>query len=455
MNLFGTDGIRGVANADLSWETAFRLGRAVGLYLSPGRDLCVGKDTRASGDMLEAALIAGITSTGRHVTRFGRVTTPGLSYLVRRLSFGGGIMISASHNPFEYNGLKVFGPDGRKIPDETEIFFSRLILEKSDDGPFPTGSGIGRVADGFSLSDHYVEFLANIPRQRFSGLKVLLDTANGSTSDIAPRVWRQVCKEVSVINDTPDGCNINKECGSTHPEKLRRLVKEGGFDVGFAYDGDGDRCIAVDEKGQILDGDHIMAILAIWMKDAGTLKGDTVVGTVMANIGLELCLKEHGIKFVRTPVGDRYVLEEMDRGGYSLGGEQSGHVIFRDILPAGDGIITSLILADVLTSSGSRLSELRSIVPKVPQVMVNVRVSQPRAIMERERMLQAIETAQNQIGTGGRVLVRASGTEPVIRVMVESFDHAKVTRCIQYLEEVIREEEGSCVRARLTESSSG
>jgi len=441
MNLFGTDGIRGIANADLSCEVAYRLGRAIGVYLSPGKEVCVGKDTRISSDMLESSILAGITSTGRNVIRIGLITTSGLSFLIRGQSLGGGVMISASHNPFEYNGLKVFGPDGRKISDETETLFSRFILERALEGPFPTGSKIGRIIPGEGLVDRYVNFLTSIPKNDFSELKILIDTANGSSSDIAAKVWGRVCKNVKVINCVPDGCNINRDCGSTHPSGLLTKVTEGNYDVGFAYDGDGDRCIAVDEKGQLLDGDYIMAILALKMSKDQQLKKNTVVGTVMANMGLEMCLKEHGINLIRTPVGDRYVLEKMDEEGYSLGGEQSGHIIFRDLLPAGDGILTSLMLTDVLVSSSLKLSDLRAVMTVVPQTMVNVAVRNPKVIMRREKVLNAIEKAKKKIGLNGRILVRASGTEPVIRIMVESNDRSVVTSCIEYLEEVIKRED--------------
>jgi phosphoglucosamine mutase len=358
MNLFGTDGIRGVANAELTCEIAFRLGRAMGTYLSPGMDLCVGKDTRVSGDMLEAAIVAGATSTGRNILRLGVITTPGLSFLVKDLGLGGGVMISASHNPAEYNGLKVFGPDGKKIPDETECRFSEFILAQGDAGALPIGPSVGRVLPGEALVIRYAHFLEKAPQERLSGLRVALDTANGATSSIAPGVWRNLGASVTVINDTPDGLNINRECGSTHLDSLVELVRSRKpadstrFDVGFAYDGDGDRCLVVDENGDVLDGDHIMAILALDMANRGVLSGNTVVGTVMSNYGLEECLRQRDIVLERTPVGDRYVLEKMEERGFKLGGEQSGHIIVRDVLWAGDGILTSLLLADAVVRVG-------------------------------------------------------------------------------------------------------
>ena len=445
MNLFGTDGIRGIANADLSWRKAFKLGRIMGLELSSGNGLCVGKDTRASGDMLEASLIAGMTSAGRNVVRLGIVTTPGLSYLVREMGFGGGVMISASHNPAEYNGLKVFGPDGKKVPDELEERFSEFIEGPDDAGVFPTGKDIGRVLPAESAVGRYLQFLGRAPGRDLSGLKVVLDTANGSASIIAPTVWKGLAETVEVINDSPDGTNINDRCGSTHPQALIRRMKELAaagtpFDVGFAYDGDGDRCIAVDEAGELRDGDHLMALLALDMAKKGQLSKGTVVGTVMSNYGLELGLRKHGLSLERTPVGDRYVLERMEEHGYKLGGEQSGHIIIRDRLWTGDGILTSLLVASVMAETGKRLSELASVVVRVPQRLVNVRAADPKRLIGRAPVEAAIRRAQADLGDTGRVVVRASGTEPLVRIMVECVDSGKMESCIEYLEEVIRRE---------------
>ena len=445
MNLFGTDGIRGIANAGLSWRKAFKLGRVMGMELSPGKDLCVGKDTRASGDMLEASIIAGITSAGRNVVRLGVVTTPGLSYLVKELQLGGGVMISASHNPAEYNGLKVFGPGGKKVPDQTEIRFSEFIEGPDDGNLFPTGRNIGRVVPGEAAVERYIDFLCRTPRNDLSGLRVVLDTANGSTSRIAPAVWGRLAGTVEVMNNSPDGTNINEKCGSTHPYALAERMKQiraGGtaFDAGFSYDGDGDRCIAVDETGAIQDGDHLMAVLALDMSGRGQLAGNVVVGTVMSNYGLEVGLRRHGLTLERTRVGDRYVLEKMEECGYKLGGEQSGHIIIRDRLWTGDGILTSLLVADVMAATGKKLSELASVVASVPQRLVNVRTADPQRLIGREPVLKAIKRAQADLGERGRVLVRASGTEPVVRIMVECLDSDVLESCIQYLEGVVRRE---------------
>jgi phosphoglucosamine mutase len=440
MNLFGTDGIRGVANEDLTCETAFKLGQVVGLRLSPGKQVCVGKDTRISGDMLEASLVAGIASTGKDVIRLGVVTTPGLSFIVSRFNLGGGVMISASHNPFEYNGLKVFGPDGRKISDDTELEFSQMILGRSDNRHLPTGAGIGRVLDGTGMVDAYVEFLARFIEPGMSGLRIVIDAANGSASYLAPRAWSPLSANVKVTNCKPDGININNECGSTHPACLTEEVVRGGYHAGFAYDGDGDRCIAVDEKGSVLNGDHIMAIMASDMAESSRLTGKTVVGTIMANFGLESYLSSCGIRLLRTPVGDRFVLEEMERGGYTLGGEQSGHIIFGDILPAGDGMLTSLCLARVLARSGRKLSELASVVKQTPQVLVNVESQCPELVVKLPQVQQAVMKVSKDLEGVGRVVVRPSGTEPLVRIMVESQDAGLVDRCIDYLKAVITEQ---------------
>lgn len=439
MNLFGTDGIRGIAGEDLSCEVAYSLGRALSETLPSGGEIGLGKDTRVSGDMLEAALIAGITSAGRNVVRFGVITTPGLSYLIRSLKLCGGVMVSASHNPYEYNGLKVFGPDGKKIPDEMEILISKMILDRISQGGMPgKNRNVGRIRQGEHLVEKYVEFLLNLPTQSFRGLKVLVDTANGSTSFFWKRVWGGLGARVESINSDPDGYNINLECGATHPESLSRRMKEGGFDAGFAFDGDGDRLIASDEKGDVLDGDHIMAQMAVDMKAKGILPKDTVVGTVMANLGLEIFLNQNGINLIRTPVGDRYVLEKMEEEGLNLGGEQSGHIIFRTVLPAGDGLVTSILLTDAIMCSGKRLSEVYGLIKKFPQVMRNIKASNPREVIRNPLVEDTVGKVKEFLGSQGRVVVRASGTEPLVRVMVESDDHEKVATCIEWLEEVVK-----------------
>jgi len=344
--------------------------------------------------MLEAALVAGLTSSGRNAVRLGIVTTPGLSYIVKHAGLGGGVMISASHNPFEYNGLKVFGPDGTKVPDETEEMFSAFISENPDGGAYPTGRAIGRVLPGEGLVDDYVNFLVRVPGRVLAGMRVAVDAANGSTSNIAGRVWEGVGAKVQVICDSPDGYNINDHCGSTHIDSLKMFVKHSHVDAGFAYDGDGDRCIATDEYGEEMNGDHMMAVLADSMASRGALKGNVVVGTVMSNFGLEAFLGERGIGLVRTQVGDRFVLEVMRKGGYSLGGEQSGHIILRDILETGDGILTSLMVAAVAAETGSAMSSLRSMVQDLPQTLVNVKTANAKTVVAKEAVIRAVEKAQ-------------------------------------------------------------
>ena len=440
MNLFGTDGIRGIFEEDLTCDVAYRLGQAVASEMPSEKRICVGKDTRISGTMLERSLIEGMISVGKDVVRLGVITTPGLSFIVNRFGLGAGVMISASHNSFEYNGLKVFGGDGRKIPEEVELLFSERILNKSSGRGGLSSKGRGRVIDGDFLVQDYVEFLASLPKPDMSHFRVLLDAANGSATPFVSKVWETTGAHVRFIHCEPNGVNINKGCGSTDTARLAEEVVRGRYQAGFAYDGDGDRCIAVDETGSLLNGDHIMAIMASDMVQRRRLAKNTVVGTVMANYGLEQYLSSHGIAFVRTPVGDRFVLEEMDRGGYTLGGEQSGHIIFGELLPAGDGMLTSLLFSGVVTKLGSSLSKLASVVKQSPQVLVNVRSRCPGKIVDLPIVQQAIMRAGQELDGFGRVLVRASGTEPVIRIMVESDNKALVHECVTFLKSIITRE---------------
>lgn len=439
--MFGTDGIRGVANDDLTPEMAFKLGLALGLYLVPGGKVGVAKDTRASGDMLEAAVVAGLCASGCRAVTFGVLTTPGLAYLIRETHLDGGVMISASHNPGEFNGLKVFGPTGRKIDDCLEEEISAFILSDGKRARRPTGNGVGRVIRAEGEVSRYVEFLSGIPRVSFSGLKVMVDCANGATGRMARQVWENLGAQVKTLNSGGDGEMINFRCGSTHPETLAERVKDEGFDVGFAHDGDGDRCIAVNSLGGVEDGDRIIGVMAKDMKERGHLKGNTVVGTVMSNLGLELYLTSLGIRFVRTAVGDRYVLDEMDRGGYSLGGEQSGHIIFRDISPAGDGIMTSLLLTEVLVRTGRKLEDLTAGIPSIPQVLLNVPVKDKTQAMASSTLKREMDEARAQLGGTGRVFVRPSGTEPVVRVMVEAPERETAQKWARRIAEVIRSAE--------------
>jgi len=447
--LFGTDGVRGIANQELTVGLACALARAATHYLRTERGamsrprILVGRDTRASGDMLEAAVVAGVCASGGDAIRVGVMTTPGVAYLVRRLGADGGIMISASHNPAEYNGIKVFSGAGYKLPDRVEEEIEDLVLggrSIDDILPRPSGAEIGRASELPDGRDMYVEFLKGLAPSGLKGFKVVLDCANGSAHRIAPEVFELLGAEVTVINAVPDGLNINVECGSTHPSALRRAVLDTGSQMGFAYDGDADRCIAVDERGDVVDGDQILAICGIDMLKRGTLRGNTVVATVMSNFGLEMALRPYGGRVKRTSVGDRYVLEEMVASGHNLGGEQSGHVIFLDNATTGDGILTSVMVASIISREGISLSEAASVMARFPQVMVNVRVPQRVEVERSPAVAKAIREAERALYGCGRVVVRPSGTEPLVRVMVEAEEVQKAREFAEMIGEVVRRE---------------
>ncbi|MDI3328191.1 MAG: phosphoglucosamine mutase [Alicyclobacillaceae bacterium] len=455
--LFGTDGVRGVANADLTPELAYRLGRAAAHVLarraerdagaageSGGVKIAVGRDTRASGDLLESALIAGILSVGVSVLRLGVVPTPGVAYLTRSLSCAAGAMISASHNPVDDNGIKFFGPDGFKLLDEVEDEIQKWMEEEYWLRiPRPAGVRVGRVIEGQDRVARYVQYLTGTVRARFDGLKVVMDCAEGAAYRVAPEVFRSLGAEVVVLHDRPTGDNINVGCGSTHPEVIQEAVLRHGGEVGLSFDGDADRLIAVDEKGEVLDGDHVLAICARRLKQCEELDGNTVVATVMSNAGLEKSLREVGVSLVRTAVGDRYVMEEMVRNGYVLGGEQSGHVIFLRHNTTGDGILTALQLVDTMVASARPLSALRSVMTRYPQKLVNVRVADKTKLDGSGPVREAVRRAEERLGKEGRVLVRPSGTEPLVRVMVEGPDENVVEACAAELAAVIREALGA------------
>ncbi|HEY8393876.1 MAG TPA: phosphoglucosamine mutase [Thermaerobacter sp.] len=433
--LFGTDGVRGVANDDLSPELALRLGRAAAAVLAQaagGRPrVLMGRDTRASGDLLEAALAAGLMSAGADVVPLGVITTPGVAFLTAQLGATAGAVISASHNPPEYNGIKFFSAEGRKLPDALEEEIESLIAAEPSAGagaglPAPVGGAVGRRQPEAAAAERYIEHLRSVVRSDLRGLRVVVDCAHGAAYRLAPEVWRRLGVRLTVLNDRPDGTNINVDCGSTSPEKLAEAVVREGADLGVAYDGDGDRVIAVDERGRVVDGDAILAVLARDLLARDALPHRTVVATVMSNLGLERALAAAGARLVRTKVGDRYVFEAMEAGGYVLGGEQSGHIILRQYAQTGDGILTGLVLADVMVRSGKPLSELASVVQPVPQVLVNVRVARKDGWEQEPAIRTAIRRAEERLGDAGRVLVRASGTEPLIRVMVEGDDEALV-----------------------------
>lgn len=444
--IFGTDGVRGIANRELSPELVFRLGRAVASFLKGKGErprLVVGRDTRISGGMLEAALASGVASTGVDVVSLGVITTPGVAYLVRRLGAAGGAMISASHNPFMYNGIKFFSPHGFKFPDEVEDGIEALLAETVGSLPRPIGPELGRIEVDETGADLYMEALAATSPEGLAGLKVVVDAAHGAACRLAPLVFSRLGAEVKMLNVEPDGLNINQGCGSLHPDSLRRAVREEAAAAGLAFDGDADRMIAVDEKGDLVDGDHIMAIAGLYLSRRRRLPGRAVVGTVMSNMGLERVLAREGISLIRTRVGDRYVLEEMLRGNHNLGGEQSGHIIFRDHSTTGDGLLTGIQLLKIMREEGRPLSELAGVVVKYPQVLVNVAVGDTAGFkgrLEAAPVAAAVRRAEKELGEDGRILIRPSGTEPLVRVMVEGEDEDRINRVAEDLADLIRRE---------------
>lgn len=442
---FGTDGVRGVANRELTPELAYRIGRCGGVVLAGRSDrpkVVIGMDTRISGAMLESALIAGLLSIGADVVRLGVVSTPAVAYLTRQLGADAGVMISASHNPVDDNGIKFFGGDGFKLLDETEAEIERLMDAETDALPRPTGGDIGTVATDESAKQHYIDYLKTTVGNRFDGLKIVLDCAHGAAYELAPAIFRELGAEVIEYGTDPTGLNINDGVGSTHPELLAKKVVEHGANLGLAFDGDADRLIAIDENGEETDGDYVLCICGDAMKRAGKLKNDTVVTTVMANIGFFQAAKKLGLQTVQTAVGDRYVMEEMVRGGFNLGGEQSGHVIFLDYNTTGDGILTGIQLVDTIIESGKTLGELKLSMRKFPQTLVNVRVTDKSLYPGNQAIQAAVAAAEAALGENGRILVRPSGTEALIRVMAEGPEIEEIERHVETIAAVIRAELG-------------
>jgi phosphoglucosamine mutase len=423
--LFGTDGIRGLANGDLTPELALSVAVAAARVLveSDGshRPLAiVGRDPRASGEMLEAAVVAGLTSAGANVVRVGVLPTPAVAFLVAQTNADLGVMLSASHNPMPDNGIKLFAAGGLKLPDELETRIEKAIEDGHGLVGRPTGAGIGRVHDLLDGAEHYIKHLVGSVPNRLDGIKVVVDCANGAASEVGPTAYEEAGAEVIAIHAEPDGLNINDNCGSTHLEKVQEAVVREGADLGLAHDGDADRCLAVTASGDVVDGDQIMAILALAMRDAGTLTDTTLVATVMSNLGLRIAMKQSGIKLLETKVGDRYVLEALNAGDLALGGEQSGHVVMPAFATTGDGVLTGLHLMAQLASSGKSLADLASVVHKLPQVLINVKVGDREAGAAAPTVQAAVALAENELGETGRVLLRPSGTEPLVRVMVEA-----------------------------------
>ena len=419
---FGTDGFRGEANVQLTVNHAFQVGRYVGWYY--GRDhkakIVIGKDTRRSSYMFEYALVAGITASGADAYLLHVTTTPSVSYVVRTEDFDCGIMISASHNPFHDNGIKLLNGNGQKIEPEIEARIEAYLDGSIEELPLATGEDIGRTVDYASGRNRYIGYLISIPCRDFKNIKVGLDCANGSSSAIAKSVFDALRAKTYVINNTPDGTNINTNCGSTHIEVLQRFVVDKGLDIGFAYDGDADRCIAVDHKGNIIDGDKIMYVCGKYLKEQGRLNGNTVVTTVMSNLGLYKALEREDIQYEQTAVGDKYVAENMMENNYSIGGEQSGHIIFSRYAATGDGILTSLMVREACVEKKATLCDLAKEMKVYPQILRNVRVADKKTARENPKVQEAVEAAARALGTDGRILVRESGTEPLIRVMVEA-----------------------------------
>ena len=444
--LFGTDGARGIANTEISCELAMKIGRAAAMVLSEESDnkklkVLIGTDTRKSADMLSCAISAGFCSVGCDVLHLGVVPTPAVAFLVREYSYDAGVMISASHNPCEYNGIKIFRSNGYKLPDALEEKIEAIILDEIMPPPLKVGAEVGAVTSGRNAIKDYIKHIESTAVAHFYGMRIAIDCANGSASETANELFRKLGAECVVINCKPDGENINRDCGSTHIEQLQKYVAENGFDLGFAFDGDADRLLCVDNEGALVDGDKIIAICSKAMKEQGRLNANTAVVTVMSNMGLFEFFKKNGINCEKTKVGDRYVLENMLAHGYHIGGEQSGHVIFLDYATTGDGQITAVQLLNVIRSTGKTLKELADEIEIFPQVLKNVRVSSlgKLRLFEDNDIKIAITEAEKELGDTGRVLVRASGTEPLVRVMLEGRNSAQIERLANQIAEVVRE----------------
>lgn len=438
--LFGTDGVRGVANTELTAELAFRLGRAGAYVLTKQghpKKVIIGRDTRISGDMLEAALVAGICSVGVDVYKIGVLPTPAIAYLTRKLGAGAGVVISASHNPVADNGIKFFGPSGYKLPDELETKIEKLALNDESELPKPTGGDLGRVYQVEDAQDQYVQYAKSTITTDLKGLKVVVDCANGAAFQVAPRILTELGAEVIPIFHRPDGVNINADCGSTHPQNLMQEVVKQGADLGLAHDGDADRVLAVDSNGNLIDGDQIMVLCAKHLKAKGKLRKNTVVVTVMSNLGLYKALEKSDIEVLETKVGDRYVLEKLLETGARFGGEQSGHIIFLEHNTTGDGIITALQVLAVVKESGQSLAQLAGQMEKYPQILKNVQVKDKTAVMHSPIMTEAIRRYERDLAGQGRILVRPSGTEPLVRIMVEGKDMEQLQSIVDKMADIV------------------
>ncbi len=439
---FGTDGFRGEANVSLTAEHAYKIGRYIGWYFGQEKKarFVMGKDTRLSGDMLESALAAGLTASGADVCMLHLTTTPSVAYLVRREGFDCGIMISASHNPFYDNGIKLVNSRGEKMEANVEAAIEKYIDGETEELPFASGEKIGRILEYPEGKDLYVEYLKEIPESPVRERKIALDCSNGSASYLAARVFEACGIPCEILFCEPNGVNINRDCGSTHIAELQKYVTENGLDAGFAYDGDADRCLAVDDKGNLVDGDLILYICGKYLDGKGRLPEHTIVTTVMSNMGLYKACAREGLRTEQTAVGDKYVCENMNKNGYALGGEQSGHIILREYATTGDGMLTSLMLLEVMNATGRSLSDLAGEVTIYPQLLKNVRVKDKKEARENPAVQAAVEKVAASLGENGRILVRESGTEPLIRVMVEAENDAVCLEMVDSVIDVIRSE---------------
>lgn len=437
---FGTDGFRGEANVDLTVEHAYKVGRFLGYYYGKTKKakIVIGKDTRRSSYMFEYSLVAGLTASGADVYLLHVTTTPSVSYVVRSENFDCGIMISASHNPFYDNGIKIINGNGQKVEAHIEQLIEDYIDGKIEEIPFAIRENIGKTVDYIAGRNRYMGYLMSLAKNSFKNKKIGLDLSNGSASSIAKGIFDALGAKTYVINNTPDGTNINLNCGSTHIEVLQKFVIENNLDAGFAYDGDADRCLAVDNTGRIIDGDLILYLCGLYMKEAKELEKNTVVTTVMSNIGLYKAFDKVGISYEKTTVGDKYVYENMLQNNYSLGGEQSGHIIFSKYAATGDGILTSIKIMEVMISKKTTLSELVKDVNIYPQLLVNVKVSDKEIVLNDEDVKKAISLAEQKLGDDGRILVRKSGTEPLIRVMAEAKTNEICKECVENIIDVIK-----------------
>ena len=436
---FGTDGIRGIAGESLTADLSFKVGKALGKLLTEKKEhpkVVIGRDTRISCDMIEQALTAGLTSTGVNVMTVGTIPTPAIAYLTKTIETDSGIMISASHNPYQDNGIKIFGPDGFKLTDELEI---ESLIDNSEQIKNASFEKIGKLYGGSELSQKYVQHIKQSISGDLSNIKIALDCANGATTGVAPYIFGDLEADIETIGCQPNGININDNVGSTKIDTISAFVKENNVDVGFAFDGDGDRVLAVDANGNIVDGDKIMFILAKHLKEQGELKDNMVVSTVMSNIGFYKAIEENGLQSVKTAVGDRYVVEEMRNNNYSLGGEQSGHIILMNYATTGDGILTAVKLANIIKSTGKSLEELASEVSIYPQKLVNIKVIDKKAAMEDSEILAECEKVEKELEGNGRILLRASGTENLIRVMVEASSDELTDKYCEQVAKIVRE----------------